>query len=106
MTRLSKVVTNVVNEVKSGFTLNCTASSVVFAAIGIAAKKNINIFNHIIIMKLTSTTAKSGDIIILKKVTVFTYFNSNFCGLISASCMPRISMTVGIEADPTKLIPS
>ena len=79
LTELSKVVTNVVNEVKSGFTLNCTASSVVFAAMGMAAKR---IYTFLIMsftgMKLTSTTARSGDISILKIVTVFTYFSSNF----------------------------
>jgi hypothetical protein len=39
VTKLSKVVTKVVNEVKSGFTLNCTANRVVFAAMGMAAKR-------------------------------------------------------------------
>ena len=43
VTRLS----NVVNDVKSSFTLNCTASNIVFAAIGIAAKRILRKFIHL-----------------------------------------------------------
>ena len=43
VTRLS----NVVNDVKSSFTLNCTASNIVFAAIGIAAKRILGKFIHL-----------------------------------------------------------
>ena len=43
VTRLS----NVVNDVKSSFTLNCTASNIVFAAIGISAKRILRKFIHL-----------------------------------------------------------
>jgi hypothetical protein len=43
VTRLS----NVVNDVKSSFTLNCTASISVFAAIGISAKRILGKFIHL-----------------------------------------------------------
>src|SRR5699024_3042377 len=107
LTKLISVVMSVVNDNKLGFVLNCTASSVVLTATGIAAKRmNTFLSRSLIGKKLTNTAAASGEIIIRMMIVVLMYLYSNFCLLISASCIPKMSITVGIEAAPSMLIPS
>src|SRR5699024_2923044 len=107
VSKLINVVISVVNESKLGFVLNCTAKSVVLTATGIAAKRMNTFFNKSFTgKKLTNTTATSGEMTMRIIVTVLMYLYSNFCLLISASFMSKMSITVGMEPAPNMLIPS
>lgn len=65
------VVTNVVNDTKSGFVLNCSASIVVFAAAGIAACKIKTDFTMVGKgMKYKINAAISGEAIIRIAVVI------------------------------------
>lgn len=102
VTILSTVLIKVVLETKSGFVLNCTASKVVFAAVGMAASKIMICFVIGSTGRMSvNKTAISGEMSSRNMSEMETFGISIRRKEMTASCIPSTIIIVGIAASPT-----